>query len=336
MARRGQGDPNQWYSGMRWNAWSPQYPKPRNNRAKNVEKEKKEEVPGAYDAMPSGSSLSSSSPPSTDNQARAFMDAFMKFTKEQDQEVPPVLKEFLKQDVKEDLRDRQKKLNQHRAILQKIEGKKKAIKRDEEQWQCWTQEIRELIKKQKQRHEEQAAKLQEELETLLKKEEELRAGKTEDDVQPINVEEDEEDIETLLGKDAEAPATLPTGVKESMESGFNKQLQDMKEQMEEEYRMKFEAACASANHSMQQQYQLSLQMMQTQMAPNMGNQTESPPVNVLGLDAALQEGQPAKVAPFTRRYKAQDRDDVHSPYGRPQETMQQRLERSHGTQEGNG
>ena len=89
MARRGQGDPNQWYSGMRWNAWSPQYPKPRNNRAKNVEKEKKEEVPGAYDAMPSGSSLSSSSPPSTDNQARAFMDAFMKFTKEQDQEVPP-------------------------------------------------------------------------------------------------------------------------------------------------------------------------------------------------------------------------------------------------------
>ena len=291
---------------------------------------------GAYDAMPSGSSLSFSSPPSTDNQARAFMDAFMKFTKEQDQEVPPVLKEFLKQDVKEDLRDRQKKLNQHRAILQKIEGKKKAIKRDEEQWQCWTQEIRELIKKQKQRHEEQAAKLQEELETLLKKEEELRAGKTEDDVQPINVEEDEEDIETLLGKDAEAPATLPTGVKEMMESGFNKQLQDMKEQMEEEYRMKFEAACASANHSMQQQYQLSLQMMQMQMAPNMGNQTESPPVNVLGLDAALQEGQPAKVAPFTRRYKAQDRDDVHSPYGRPQETMQQRLERSHGTQEGNG
>lgn len=60
---------------------------------------------------------------------------------------------------------------------------------DREQWQNWIQEIRETIKKQKTRRDEQAQKLQEELAALEKKEEELGMGKSDNDQNPIQVED---------------------------------------------------------------------------------------------------------------------------------------------------
>lgn len=117
------------------------------------------------------------------------MEAFLKFSKEQETEIPQAFQDFSKQDVKVELKDQQKRLNEHRAILQKIENKNKAIRKDEEQWQNWIQEIRETIKKQKTRRDEQAQKLQEELAALERKEEELGMGKSDNDQNPIQVED---------------------------------------------------------------------------------------------------------------------------------------------------
>ena len=94
-------------------------------------------------------------PPSTgsDQQARAFMDAFIQYSKGQD--LPDVLQAFLKKDnkdTKEDLRQQQRHLNLHRNVLQKIEAKKRAIKKDEDQWQNWVKEVKETIKTQKTKH----------------------------------------------------------------------------------------------------------------------------------------------------------------------------------------
>ena len=124
-----------------------------------------------------------------DEKAKAFMEAFLKFSKEQETEIPQAFQDFSKQDVKVELKDQQKRLNEHRAILQKIENKNKAIRKDEEQWQNWIQEIRETIKKQKTRRDEQAQKLQEELAALERKEEELGMGKSDNDQNPIQVED---------------------------------------------------------------------------------------------------------------------------------------------------
>ena len=336
MTRRGNGDPSQWYNAVNWNAWSPQYPKGnKQKKPKDGEKEKKAEVvPGAYDSMPwDPSSQPSSSQQSSDEQARAFMDAFMKFTKEQDQQIPQALQPFFKQDTKEELKDQQKKLNQHRAILQKIENKRKAIRKDEEQWQHWLLEIKETIKKQRTRHEEQAAKLQEELEVLIKKEMELKTGAEENETSPIQVE-DEEDVEEIL--DACLTRT-PNKKKENekteqmMQGELNKKLQEMKKQLEEDYQQKFEAACSQANQSMQQQLQqhLAFQMM------NMANQVDPglplpPGLPALGTEGANNAGNlPATVGPFCRRTQPKERE-AQSPYARPAETMQDRVEKTHG------
>ena len=337
MARRGQGDPSQWYNAVNWNAWSPQYPKGNKQRkSKDGDKEKKADVvPGAYDSMPwEPSSQPSSSQQSSDEQAKAFMEAFMKFTKEQDQAIPPALQPFFQQDSKEELKDQQKKLNQHRAILQKIENKKKAIRRDEEQWQHWILEIRETIKKQKIRHEEQAEKLQAELAVLVKKESELKTGVGENETSPIQVEDVEEILDACLSK--QPPKQKENEKTEKMLQGeFNQKLQDMKQQLEEDYQKKFEAACSHANQSMQQQLQqhLAFQMMHMANPAEMGI-SQPPGLPALGTEGLNSAGDPpAIVGPFSRRSQPKERD-AQSPYARPAATMQERLQKTHGTTSG--
>lgn len=327
MTRRG-GDPSQWYGSTKWNAWSPQYPKMGKGKTRREpEREKKPEAfPGSYDAMPwePSSSQPSSSATPVDDKSKAFMDAFLKFTKEQDTEIPPIFQEYFKQDTKVELRDQQKKLNQHRAILNKIENKRRAIRKDEEQWSQWLQEVKEMIKKQKARREEQAQKLQEELAALEKKEEELRSGVSETAVpETIELDDDmEEDVDNMLDKlqAKSAMKNQDANPAEAQDAGINQKLMEMKEKMEAEYQQKYELACTEANQYMQQQFQY-------QLAQMMGAAQAQQQVGEMG---ATPTRMPVKtgVGPFTRRRSPGSRE--RSPYSKNQETMQKTLEKSHG------
>lgn len=327
MTRRG-GGPSQWYGSTKWNAWSPQYPKTGKGKTRREpEREKKPEAfPGSYDAIPweSSSSQPSSSATPVDDKAKAFMEAFLKFTKEQDTEIPPMFQEYFKQDTKVELRGQQKKLNQHRAIINKIENKRRAIRKDEEQWNQWLQEVKDMIKKQKARREEQAQKLQEELAALEKKEEELRSGVSETAVpETIELEDDmEEDVDSMLDNLQSKSAMKNQEVNPAMaqEAGINQKLKEMKEKMEAEYQQKYELACTEANQYMQQQFQY-------QLAQMMGVAQAQPQVGEMGATpnrSTVKTG----VGPFTRRHEPKSRE--RSPYSKNPETMQHSLERSHG------
>ena len=301
---------------------------PKGGKGKKQEREKKEDnTLGAYDAVPWDSSWSSSSTSPSEEQAKAFMEAFVKFTKDQDQSIPTALQEFFKQDVKGELKDQQKRINQHRAILQKIENKKKAIRKDEEQWMKWTQDAKEMIKKQKARHEEQEKKLKEELEALEKKEEALRLGK-EEETAPINVDEEEEDVEALL-EACEVKAFEKKPLEEIKDDEkINQKMAEMKKKLEAEYQQKFEVSCSNAHQAMQQQFQhqLSVQMMHMAHQFNEhGGTMLGPPV---ALPAEGVEGTAPAVGPFVRRIGRER--EAQSPYARNQDTMQKKLEKTHG------
>ena len=304
-----------------WGAWSPQMPKPGKGRKTDKTERKEDTVPGAYDSAPWDSSWSAPTDSSTDDQAKAFMDAFLKFTKETDQPVPAVLQGFFKQDVKGELKDQQKKLNQHRAVLQKIDNKKKAIRRDEEQWQKWIQDIRELIKKQRARHEEQSKKLQEELVALEKKEEDLRTGK-EESTETINVEEDEEDLDAMLDACATPVQNQVQALVPDNEAIVNAKIQAMKSQLEAEYQQKLEESCNQAHQVMQHQPQHHLAVRVAHMTGQGFEQS-------LITEQEESEKNPGarEIGPFTRRgYR-----EAQSPYARNNgETMQERMNKTHG------
>lgn len=327
MSRRAQGDPQAWYGGSKWNQWSPQLPRPRKDK-KNKDQDKDKKVEGvlqSYDSMPLDSSTASSSSTGSDQQARAFMEAFFQYTKGQD--LPEPLQGFFKRDAKEDLRSQQRQLNLHRNVLQKIEAKKRAIKKDEDQWQHWMKEVKDTIKQQKLKHEENMEKLQKELKELEQKEEEIRAGKENEESVPIEIEEDEDDIDELFRSN-------PKVHQEAVPEQENARIQQMKIALEQEYQRKLEEACHSAQMSMQQQMHMHMMALVGQPPPPPGMQFQQeglmPQAGCNAVIPGTSGTEPAKVGPFTR--KTRDREAT-SPYSRPKEdkeTMNARLQETHG------
>ena len=327
MSRRAQGDPQAWYGGAKWNQWSPQLPRTRKDK-KNKEQDKERKAEGvlpSYDSMPLDSSTASSSSTGSDQQARAFMDAFIQYSKGQD--LPDVLQAFLKKDnkdTKEDLRQQQRHLNLHRNVLQKIEAKKRAIKKDEDQWQNWVKEVKETIKTQKTKHEENMEKLQTELAELEKEEEEIRAGREADESAPIEIEEEDDAFEELFQTGKKDNSRKADQEKDKAEE--NARIQMMKEALEQEYQRKLEEACQSAQMCMQQQMQMHMMALAGQPPPGM----DPIPAAMHPMEGGTSLPEPTKVGPFMRRSNVRE---AHSPYTRTQEnkeTMSERLKMTHG------
>ena len=322
MSRRS----SQWYGSTRWNQWSPQNPqapKQGKNKPKKGEQgkdpQKKDGLSADYDASPwlPGSSDGASS--STDAKARELMDVFLQMAKDK-QELPDQIQKILQPDIKEDLRDKQKQLNKHRNVLQKIEAKKRAIQKDQEQWQSWLVEVKQTIAKQKQKHEENVMRLEGELQNLQKQEEDIR-------LQRETPEKDMEMKEEDGALDADALVeSLISDEEKSIPDKPKQEVAKMKEKLEQEYAAKLVLAQQEIHQHLQIQYkqELDKSIMELHMVNNLGSAVNG------GKD-----GPKAAVAPFGRKSRmealapyAKDAKDSNQPSH--VQTMQSLLEQTHG------
>ncbi len=122
------------------------------------------------------------------------------------QELPEPIQKMLQTDVKEDIKDQQKHLNKHRNVVQKIEAKKRAIQKDQDQWQAWLKEVKQKISQQKQKHEEHVSKLMQDLKLLEQQEEDIRLHRFPEEKDLAVKDEDAEMtaealVESLLSED---------------------------------------------------------------------------------------------------------------------------------------
>ena len=213
-----------------WGAWSPQWPKKANKPQKKKEDTAKEQQGGgvlrAYDATPGGLPSSSSTTGGNAEQPEMqFFKEFVSFVKENNCELPENLKKMLPDENKESLREQQKKLNRQRNLLNKIQGKQKALDRDKEQWISWLASVKEEVQKQRVKHEESQKRLTKELEDLQA--EEKRLNQTGEEEMMLEAEQDLEDFLVDLTQEKE-------------EEGQNAKLKMMQRQMEEMYQNQLE------------------------------------------------------------------------------------------------
>ena len=234
----------------------------------------------------SGSSASSSATNGGDVQARAFMEAFMEYAKEKEQVLPPALQVFVQPNVKDNLRSQQKRLNKHRGLLQKIEAKKRAIQRDQEQWTKWTSDMKGHIACQRKRHQEQEEKLQSELQELEKEEEALRNMKDPEEEEVVTIPEGDEDIEDIFDEAMEDVVTKKM-------TDMEKSLEKKQKELEEEYQRRYQLACTQ----MEQQFQAQLlSMVNVAPPPGFGDQQKE-------MQVAANTPVKKSVGPFQRAQK---------------------------------
>lgn len=167
------------------------------------------------------------------------MQNFLEIAKENKLELPDRLQQCLPtpaQETKETIRERQKQLNKHRNILNKVENKKKAIEKDQEKWLIWVQSMRQEIQQQKERHEETQQKLQKELDELLLEEKRLQEQEDMDLEAP---EEEEDPVMALEQMVAEPGGTADTGEMKN-KNKLNEAPVQMQKKMESEYQQRLE------------------------------------------------------------------------------------------------
>ncbi len=293
---------------------------------KEKEKDKAKEVAPAYDSGPWPPSASSSSAAAAggDTQARAFMEAFMAYAKEKEEELPAGLQSFFQPNAKDQIKSQQKKLNRQRNLLQKIDAKKRAIQRDQDQWIKWTTEMKEHIACQKQRRQEQEDKLKKELQELEKEEEIFRNQKDVEDTEVVSIQgEEEEDLEIMMDGVAEDAAVKKDIKSKDLETAMEKKQREL----EEQYQQRYAEACAQ----MEQQYQAQVLSMFTAPLAPMKGEGAAP----TGTTAV---GKAPMIGPFQRAPKEKLQT---SPYSRNTDParpnqMQEKLEASHGQRDGEG
>ena len=204
---------------------------------KPKERKKEDAVTKPYDSLPASSLPSQST--SGASTAEIFMQNFLEMAKENKLDLPDRLQQCLPtpaQETKETIRERQKQLNKHRNILNKVENKKKAIEKDQEKWLIWVQSMRQEIQQQKERHEETQQKLQKELDELLLEEKRLQEQEDMDLEAP---EEEEDPVMALEQMVAEPGGTADTGEMKN-KNKLNEALVQMQKKMESEYQQRLE------------------------------------------------------------------------------------------------
>lgn len=246
------------------------------------------------------------------------MDVFLQMAKDNKQELPEQIQRILEPGVKENLKDQQRHLNRHRNVLQKIEAKKRAIQKDNDQWQAWLQDVKQMVAKQKQKREDNVKKLEEELRALVKQEEDIRLQK---DIKE-NAEEEEASmdleaaVESLLSEDEKLEEPKPDHKKDEVEK--------FKAQLEAEYALKCQQMQRDLQLQTQQKYQVELDQSIQEAKVTLGLAA------LVGPPSGESKPNGEKVAPFGRRARV----DSVAPYPKDpvsgQQTMQSRLAATHG------
>ena len=211
-----------------------------------------------------------------------FFKEFMAMSKELGQPLPERLRKLVPNTDREELKEQQKRLNRLRTLRNRIEGKEKAIKQDEIQWEKWLKDIKESIVSQRQKHEEAQTRLAEELAQLRKEEEDLK-NNHEEEKEELEVDEDmdlEVMVDGLLAKED------PKKIKERT-TRAEAALEEMQKNMEAQYQQRM----------MQERAQMSLEFQRMlQQALGTQHATSKPPEYYVDLeeqDAAMGPGQEA-------------------------------------------
>lgn len=287
----------------------------------------KDGLPLSYSAVPV-----SNTEVVEDQGAQAFMTAFLKVMQEGNATVPPALQPFLPDQEREEMKSQQKLLNRMRSVKQKIQGKEKAISKDDAQWKKWLEEVRQVIQAQKKEHEENQERLQKELQDLRAEEEKLRAMKPSDGMDLVEDEEKKEDVEealsALLQPDQPKEEPKASSTEEELQQQMNQRLLDMQSKLQEEFQQKLQLA----ENAMAQRYQDQLQ----QQAASWRAQQAS---HVINLEEEIGDA----TVPIAVGYGAHRprNSQVSSPYRKEEEAktekaegMEERLQRTHGPQAG--
>jgi len=186
--------------------------------------------------------------------------------------------------------------------------------------------MKEHIACQKKRHQEQEEKLQSELQELEKEEEALRNMKEPEEEEVVTIPEGDEDIEDMFDEAMEDVATKKM-------TDMEKSLEKKQKELEEEYQRRYQLACTQ----MEQQFQAQvLSMVNIAPPPGFGEQQKE-------MQVAANTPVKKSVGPFQRAPKHSERP---SPYARNtekeqvvethEETMQRKLEETHGEGGRNG
>lgn len=190
-----------WKKEANWQTW--EYPSKKGNRKKdelkNKEKKKNAVLIG-YDGKAvdldesSSSSWRSSQSSSQEAQIQAEnrkLREAMRFllnkvapTDEEKEQIPEDVKELVRIDPREQLRLRQKELNEERKQLTKLEKAKDSLDKKSKNFQSWKETVETGIRSEEKRHSTELAEISAEIKSLERQR---------DGIEPIQVDTDEED-----------------------------------------------------------------------------------------------------------------------------------------------
>ena len=153
-------------AGKQWQQWGKNQHKSQgwDTKGKGKAQQPKERGLPTYDASSSQSSATSAAKSQGSKDKEMDMKAMLQaLIEKNDFEVPDCIKDYMQQDVGTTLQQDQKILNAKRKLAQRVERLKAAQLRKQDQWDRFKQEIREHMRKEKQRFDTEMAEIQEAL-----------------------------------------------------------------------------------------------------------------------------------------------------------------------------
>lgn len=185
------------------------------------------------------------------------MKEFLDMAKEQKMDIPERLQKCLpdaNQETRTSIKEQQRKLNRHRNVLHKLENKKKALEKDNEQWITWVDTMRQEIQQQKEKHEETQKKFRQDVEELTVEEQKIREQVDQEmEASEEEEKEPEEALEELLGTATGKPGADNKG--KINEQKVNEALMKMQKDMETRYQIQLEQDRAAMRREMLEQLQ---------------------------------------------------------------------------------
>ena len=324
-----------------WPEWSPgQWPKRRPAAKAKGDNHHKGEAAVAIRPYDADGGSSTSAPSSSDGSQQAgmqeFFKEFMAMSKELGQPLPERLRKLVPNTDGEELKEQQKRLNRLRTLRNRIEGKEKAIKQDEIQWEKWLKDIKESIVSQRQKHEEAQTRLAEELTQLRKEEEDLKNNR-EEEKEDFEVDEEmdpeamvdgllaKEDQQKIREKHTKAEDALEV-MQKNMEAQYQQRMMQERAQMSLEFQRMLQQALATQHAAQKPPEYVDLEVQDAAMgtgqkADAMGTATvEAQAAAVAERFSGMTKEETAKRAliPFgvARRDRMTRQPQSTSPYGR--------------------
>lgn len=182
---------------MTWRNWDNKWPKSsrspnqqqrKDQKSRDQDKDKKDKEQQKFPAYDAGNGGSTSSGSSSSGLPSALAEPaviqILKTLAAKDESLAPHLEGLIPDPLKEDVREKQRILNQVRKLQQKVERKEQAIARKEGQMVQFLEDIRQHVLQEKQRHQEEIEQLRKELSEAKDALQQIKDGKPPPEEEP--------------------------------------------------------------------------------------------------------------------------------------------------------